>query len=181
MSEKANKKSADSVTADPIKDAPVDPAARALRVDALSRNHILMAMGVSLVPLPVVDILGAMAVQLDLIRKLSAEYGVPFKEDRGKAILTSLLGGMLPMAAGEAAVSLLKFIPLVGSTFSVATMPIVFGASTYAVGKVFVQHYESGGTILDFDASKMKKVFLEEFCAGKRAATDLNAKKEATG
>ncbi|NIJ50402.1 YcjF family protein [Rhizomicrobium electricum] len=177
MSEKGNKK-----PSDPVADAPVtsaDPVERARRVEVLSRNHILMAMGVALVPLPVVDILGAMAVQLDLIKKLSAEYGVPFKEDRGKAILTSLLGGIAPMAVGEAAVSLLKFIPLVGTTFSVATMPIVFGASTYAVGKVFAQHYEAGGTILDFDACKMKKVFLEEFCAGKKAATDLHAKKEA--
>ena len=84
MSEKANKKPADPVTADPVQDVPVDPVARAQRVDALSRNHILMAMGVSLVPLPVVDILGAMAVQLDLIRKLSAEYGVPVPERRSR-------------------------------------------------------------------------------------------------
>lgn len=177
MSEKGNKKPADTAA-----DAPadrVDPVERARRVEVLSRNHILMAMGVSLVPLPVVDILGAMAIQLDLIRKLSAEYGVPFKEDRGKAVLTSLLGGIAPMVVGEAAISLLKFIPLVGTTFGVATMPVVFGASTYAVGKVFVQHYEAGGTILDFDAAKMKKVFLEEFCAGKKTAADLHAKKGA--
>jgi uncharacterized protein (DUF697 family) len=179
MSEKGNKKPADAAT-----DVPADhvnPVDRARRVEVLTRNHILMAMGVSLVPLPVVDILGAMAVQLDLIKKLSAEYEVPFKEDRGKAILTSLLGGVAPLAAGEVAVSLLKFVPLVGSTASVVTMPVVFGAATYAVGKVFAQHYESGGTILDFDACKMKKVFLEEFCAGKKAAADLHAKKGAAG
>lgn len=176
MSEKTNKK-----PADPVTDGPVDPVVRTKRVEALSKKYILMSMGVALVPLPVVDVLGAMAIQLDLIRKLSAEYGVPFKEDRGKAILTSLLGGMVPLAAGEIAVSLLKFVPLVGSTAGVVTMPIVFGASTYAVGKVFAQHYESGGTILDFDACKMKKVFMEEFCAGKRAAADLQTKKEAAG
>ncbi|GAA0544025.1 uncharacterized protein (DUF697 family) [Rhizomicrobium palustre] len=176
MSEKISKKPSDSA-----KESSVDPAARAARVETLSRNHILMAMGVSLVPLPVVDILGAMAIQLDLIKRLSAEYDLEFKEERGKAILTSLLGGIAPMAAGEAIASLLKFVPLVGSTFSVAMMPVVFGASTYAVGKVFAQHYEAGGTILDFDAAKMKKVFLEEFCSGKRVAANLSGKKEAAG
>jgi uncharacterized protein (DUF697 family) len=164
---------------DPVSDVAVDPVARARRVDALSKNHILMAMGVGLVPLPVVDLVGVVAVQLDLIKKLSTEYGVPFRQDRGKAILSSLLGGLFPVAAGEVVISLLKFIPLIGQTAGAVAAPVLFGASTYAVGKVFVQHYESGGTILDFDAGKMKKSFTEQFCAGKEAAADLHAKKEA--
>jgi uncharacterized protein (DUF697 family) len=180
MTEKTNKKPVDPVIDDPVVDGPVDPVARARRVDALSKNHILMAMGVGLIPLPVVDIVGVVAVQLALIKKLSAEYGVAFREDRSRAILTSLLGGLFPVAAGEVVISLLKFIPLVGATAGAVTMPVLFGASTYAVGKVFVQHYEAGGTILDLDAGKMKKTFTEQFCAGKDAAADLHAKKEAT-
>lgn len=163
---------------DPASDVPLDPVARSRRVESLSKNHILLAMGVGLVPLPVVDLVGVVAIQLDLIKKLSIEYGVPFREDRSKAILSSLLGGIFPIAAGEVAISLLKFIPLVGQTAGAVTMPVFFGASTYAVGKVFVQHYEAGGTILDFDAGKMKKAFSEQFCAGKEAAADLHAKEE---
>jgi uncharacterized protein (DUF697 family) len=177
MSEKTNKKPVDP--ASEVPEVPVDPVARAQRVEALSKNHILMAMGVGLVPLPVVDLVGVLAVQLDLISKLSAEYGVPFRKDRGKAILTSLLGGLFPVAAGEVVISLLKFVPLIGQTTGAVTMPILVGASTYAVGKVFVQHYEAGGTILDFDAGKMKKTFTEQFCAGKEAAADLNNKEKA--
>lgn len=176
MSEKANKK-----PVDPVSDVPVDPVARSRRVDALSKNHILAAMGVGLVPLPVVDLIGVVVVQLDLIKKLSTEYGVPFRKDRSRAILSSLLGGLFPVAAGEVVISLLKFVPLVGQTAGAVTMPVLFGASTYAVGKVFVQHYEAGGTILDFDAGKMKKSFTEQFCAGKDAAADLHDKGKATG
>jgi len=173
MSEKTTESPVDSAN-----EAPVDPVVRAKRVDVLSRNHILTAMGVGLVPLPVVDLVGVLAVQLDLIKKLSTEYGVPFRQDRAKAIVTSLLGGLLPVAAGGVVISLLKFIPLVGQTTGAVTMPVLFGASTYAVGKVFVQHYEDGGTILDFDAGKMKKTFTEQFCAGKDVAADLHNSQE---
>ena len=38
---------------------------------------------------------------------------------------------------------------------------------TFAVGKVFVQHFESGGTFLDFDAATAKTVFREYFAEGK--------------
>lgn len=168
MSEKANESPAD--TAD---STPVDPVVRAQRVDSLSKNHILSSMGVGLVPIPVVDIVGALAVQLNLIKKLSIEYGVPFEQDRSKAILTSLLGGLFPVAAGGVVISLLKFVPIIGQTAGAVTMPVMLGAATYAVGKVFVQHYEAGGTILDFDAGKMKKTFTEQFCAGKDVASNL--------
>jgi hypothetical protein len=36
-------------------------------------------------------------------------------------------------------------------------------ASTYAVGRVFIQHFESGGTFLDFDPDKVRAHFEAEF------------------
>jgi hypothetical protein len=38
---------------------------------------------------------------------------------------------------------------------------------TYAIGRVFVQHYEMGGTLLDFDPDKTKAFFAEQFRVGK--------------
>ncbi len=52
----------------------VDPAIRTARLDSLCTNHVLAALGVGLVPVPIIDILGVTAVQIDLITKLSAEY-----------------------------------------------------------------------------------------------------------
>ena len=53
--------------------------------------------------------------------------------------------------------------------------PIVMGASTYAVGKVFVQHFEMGGTLLDFDPTKTKEFFAREYKEGQKVAADLRA------
>ncbi len=52
------------------------------------------------------------------------------------------------------------------------------GASTYAIYKVFIQHFESGGTFLDLDPSKVKSYFSEQFTKGKAVAADL--KKDET-
>jgi uncharacterized protein (DUF697 family) len=149
------------------------------RLEKLSKYHILASMGIGLVPFPVVDMIALMGIQLNMIRKLCAEYGVPFKQDAGKSVITSLLGGILPVPVGLALISLLKFVPVIGLTTGAVTMPVVSGASTYAIYKVFVKHFEAGGTFLDLDPSKFKSYFSEQFAKGKKYATDLKEKDPA--
>jgi hypothetical protein len=48
-------------------------------------------------------------------------------------------------------------------------MPAVAAASTWATGKVFIRHFESGGTFLDFDPAKARAYYAEEYEAGKPA------------
>lgn len=157
----------------------VDPAeGREERLDNIAKNHILASMGVGLIPLPLVDMVALVGIQLDMINKLSSEYEVPFRKDIGKSVITSLMGGFLPTALGGALSSMIKFIPLVGQTTGAVTMPVVAGAATYAVFKVFVQHLESGGTFLDLDPSKVKSYFSEQFAKGTKVASSLNKEKE---
>jgi len=171
----------------PVEAAPVEAAAEGLnaaggreeRLEKLSKYHVLASMGVGLIPFPVVDMVALMGVQLNMIRKLCAEYGVPFKQDAGKSVISSLLGGVLPVPVGFALISLLKFIPVIGLTTGAVTMPVLSGASTYAIYKVFVKHFEMGGTFLDMDPSKFKTYFSEQFAKGKKYAADLRAKDPA--
>ncbi|MDD5286321.1 MAG: DUF697 domain-containing protein [Desulfuromonadaceae bacterium] len=156
---------------------------RTERLEKLAKNHILASMGVGLIPIPLVDLVALMGIQLDMIKKLSAEYDVPFKKEIGKSILSSLLGGFLPAAMGGAIASLIKFVPLIGQTTGAVTMPVISGAATYAVYKVFVQHFESGGTFLDLDPAKVKSYFSEQFAKGKKVVSELKpeeAKKAST-
>lgn len=150
------------------------------RLGKLAKNHILASVGVGLVPVPFVDLVALMGIQLDMIRKLSAEYAVPFKEGRGKSIISSLLGGFLPVAVGGTIASFIKCIPLIGQTTGAVTMPVISGAATYAVYKVFRQHYEMGGTLLDLDPEKVRAYFSEQFTKGKKVATDLKAQSDTT-
>lgn len=150
------------------------------RVRKIAKHHILASMGIGLIPIPLVDLAALTGIQLNMIRKLCKEYDVPFKEDRGKSIVTSLLGGLLSTEIGASLSSLIKCVPIIGQTVGAATMPVVAGASTYAIHVVFVKHFEEGGTILDLDPAKMKSFFSEQFTKGKKTATDLHAEAEAS-
>jgi uncharacterized protein (DUF697 family) len=143
------------------------------RLEKLAKHNILASMGVGLIPLPIVDLVGLMGIQLNMIKNIAAEYDIPFRQDIGKSIISSLMGGVLPVTVGCALASMIKFIPLIGQTTGAVTMPVVSGACTYAIYKVFVQHFESGGTFLDLDPAKVKSYFKEQFAKGKKIVTDL--------
>jgi hypothetical protein len=49
-------------------------------------------------------------------------------------------------------------------------MPGVAGAATYAVGKVFIQHFESGGTLLNFNPDSVRDYYKQELQKGKTTA-----------
>src|SRR5712691_13363893 len=49
-----------------------------------------------LIPIPLVDIAAVGGVQLQMLRRLSEIYGVPFSDNRGKSIIASLAGSVLP-------------------------------------------------------------------------------------
>ena len=38
-----------------------------------------------------------------------------------------------------------------GTAIGALTMPVFSAAATYIIGKVFIQHFASGGTLLDFN------------------------------
>lgn len=160
---------------------PAAEAGRAQRLETLRRNHVLLAAGLGLVPIPIVDFIGVSGVGLDLIKKLSAEYGDnQYQREKVRSLLTTLLAGLLPVAIGGTVISLLKVIPVIGSTAGAVALPALFGGAIYAVHNVFVEHYENGGTLLDFDPDKFKTRFKEEFTNGKAHAAALaKSEKEA--
>ena len=140
-------------------------------------DHLPWAMGAGLIPLPLIDLATITGIQLKMIAKISKVYGVPFADNRAKSIIASLLGsvGSSSIAVGTFG-SLVKSVPGFGAWLGAATMPVASGAFTYAIGKVFIQHFESGGTFLSLDASSAKSYFQEMVKEGKAVATDLSKK-----
>jgi uncharacterized protein (DUF697 family) len=104
-----------------------------------------------LLPLPVIDILAVGGLQVQMLRRLSQIYGVEFSENRGKALIAALAGSMIPATSGMGAASALKAVPVINILAAGFIMPVLSAGATYAIGKAFVQHFESGGTLLDFN------------------------------
>ncbi|AFL68055.1 YcjF family protein [Sulfurospirillum barnesii] len=150
---------------------------RKQKTDEIVKRHVYGAMGVGLVPIPLIDFIGVTSVQVDMLSTLAQYYGVTFKKEMAKNLIGSLVGGAVPAGLGMPIASILKGIPLVGQTVGALGMSMVAGASTYAVGRVFVQHFESGGTFLSFDPGAVREYFKEEFNIGKTVAKEASAKK----
>jgi len=145
-----------------------------------------------LIPIPLVDIAAVGGVQLQMLRKLSDIYGVPFTENRGKSIIASMAGSLLPASAATTtamgAASMVKFIPGVGSAVAALTMPVFSAGATYAIGKAFIQHFASGGTLLDFNPpdyrefiKAQKEKFSRQTAASPSAAQPAPGPRSASG
>jgi uncharacterized protein (DUF697 family) len=124
--------------------------------------------------LPLLDVAAVTFIQLKMLREISALYGVAFAEMRVRAFVAALTGGLAPSAlAGATAGSAAKALPGVGWFVGTATVAAFAGASAYAVGHVFIEHFESGGTYLDFKPETMKAFFAAKFQEGQRAAGEF--------
>ena len=71
--------------------------------------------------------------------------------------------------------SALKIIPVAGTLFGIASMPIAMAAVTYALGQLFVSHLEMGGTLANFDAAANRRYFKDLVRRGREVASTLVA------
>lgn len=118
-------------------------------------QHVLAASIAGAIPSPLVDLSAVAAVNLELIRRLAAIYDIPFRESLGKNLLASLTGGLLPVCGAPIVASMFKFVPVIGTLLGFLSVSTMAAGTTYATGRVFIMHFESGGTLLDFDPQAM--------------------------
>ena len=130
---------------------------------AIISEHVPWAAGAGMIPVPALDMAALVALQLRMLSRMSALYEVPFAESRTKSAVASLLGTVVAGGTGAALGSLVKVVPIVGSLIGFVATPAAFAAATHAIGRVFVMHFEAGGTFLDFDPAKTRDFFRAEF------------------
>jgi uncharacterized protein (DUF697 family) len=143
--------------------------------DTIIKNHVLFSIGAGAIPAPLLDVIAVGASQLDMIRQLCKVYNQDFTETQGKAIVSALTTSTLSKLGAR---SLVKVIPVVGQFLGGIANAVLAGASTYALGQVFKMHFETGGTILDLDTNRLKKLYKEQFEKGKKVAEELHKQKQ---
>lgn len=135
------------------------------RVSHIIRDHVLLAAATSVIPVSFLDTAALAAVQLKLLKSLSTLYKQEFRKDLGLSAIGTLLSTVAPtvLAGGVLGSMALFSIPVIGTALRLLTQPSFNAAFTYALGKVFALHFASGGTLLTFEAEKMKKYFIDEY------------------
>ncbi|HEY8360516.1 MAG TPA: DUF697 domain-containing protein [Ramlibacter sp.] len=142
------------------------------RAERIVRRNMWWSAGAGLLPIPLVEFAAITAVQVKVINELANLYETPFRKDAAKAAVVSLIGGLGSVALGKTvAWSALRYVPIVGLPVAALSLSGVAAGITWAVGKVFTAHFELGGTMLDFDAEKMREHFKQEFANGVSQAT----------
>lgn len=155
-----------------------EAAGRLLRdetVESLIKTYVIAAMALAMVPVPLFDMVAVMAVQVRLVQKLTKIYGVDFNQELTRSLLLGLIGGILPATATAAALSMMQVLPGLGIVLGVAGTSLTSGAMTYAVGRIFVHHFETGGALETFDAKSARATFREEMRKGRDIAKALTA------
>lgn len=143
----------------------VGTSSRIGRAKAIIQRNVMWSLGAGVVPIPVVDIIAITGVQVNMMKELSELYRKEgFKPKKAKSVVYALLVSLGSVGVGSmVGASLAKLLPAIGTTLGIISVPIVAGAFTHAVGKVFLMHLESGGTLDDFEPSDYEVTFQREY------------------
>lgn len=143
-----------------------------VQAESIVQKHVLWSMGMGAIPIPFLDTIAVSAMQYEMLKQVSNLYGFEMSENMGKSLISMLAGGTLVRMGASA----IKTIPIIGSFLGGGAMVVLSGASTYAIGSVFIQHFESGGDLFDIDTEKFKNFYKEKFEQGKEYAAEMKDK-----
>jgi uncharacterized protein (DUF697 family) len=130
---------------------------RDVLADRIIHDHTTYALVAGAIPVPLLDIAAVAAVQLDAIRALAKVYQAEFDPALGKGLIGSIVGA----SAAKLGTSVAKAIPGVAWIPSTLAASALAGASTYAVGHLFRQHFARQGTLRDLDPASSRALYDE--------------------
>ena len=133
------------------------------------KNHVGFSLGAALLPLPGIDLLAVSGVQLNMLRQLAILYDVSFFDTLGKNVISAVAGG----SAARLGASLVKAIPGVGTIIGELSMPILSGASTWALGRTVANHLQHGGNLEDLGLIKARKTYKTQIEEGKKMVQEM--------
>lgn len=122
----------------------------------------------AVVPVPYLDLVALGTVQVRMVRELARAYGVDADSEMLKTAVSALLGTLAPaVISGGLLGSALKLVPVGGTILGSVGLAAFGSAATYAIGKIFVAHFEKGGTLSSFSAEAVEADLKKEFAAAK--------------
>ena len=122
----------------------------------ITNRKTIYAAGAGLIPFPIIDTATLLGVQLTMIQSIANLYEIEFKKHIAKSLIGSLISSV-------SSVGLIKIIPGFGTVLGGATASVAGATATYALGRVFTQHFDQGGTLLDFDPISSREYFEKEY------------------
>lgn len=137
--------------------------ARFEEANKIVNTYVKWSAAAGIIPVPIWDVAAVSGVHLKMLHALSKHYNSEFSSQLGRKLLGSLVSGVSSRILAYGSVGgAVKAIPGVGTLVGMVAMPISSAAMAYALGKVFIKHFEMGGTLLDFDPNSSREYFHQE-------------------
>jgi uncharacterized protein (DUF697 family) len=123
-----------------------DAAQRLAWARDIVQRHAAYSVVGGIVPLPIVNFASVATINVRMVKLLSTLYGVPFERNRARAMVIGLMGGILPTGIRELTTSTLLSILPGANLIGLAVSSVTAAACTRGIGRIFVDHFESGAT-----------------------------------
>jgi uncharacterized protein (DUF697 family) len=127
----------------------VNAVRRRTQAYAIVERHATYSAAGGIIPVPIVNVASVTAIIVRMVRRLSSLYGVPFERDRARAIVVALAGGTMPTGLAAVTTSTLYYFVPGSAIIGLAVASVAAVACTRNIGRVFVEHFESGATLQD--------------------------------
>jgi uncharacterized protein (DUF697 family) len=134
----------------------IDPDRRRARALAIVNRHAAYSAAGGIIPLPLINLAAVTTVLVRMVKILSDHYRVPFERDRARAIVVGLIGGVMPTGAATVATSALFYIVPPSVFMGLAVSCATAATFTRGIGRIFVEHFETGATLNDFPAGERR-------------------------
>ena len=122
------------------------------------------SVGAALIPIPVLDMAAIGAIQANMIVDLAGVYDQKVSKQAVRGVISVLLGVLVPVGATQAVVGTsAKLLPGYGTIIGSVSLAVFGSAATYSIGKVFVRHFEKGGTFANFSVTAVQDDLKKEF------------------
>jgi len=108
------------------------------------------ATAIAALPIPFIDIIAITYIQIDMIEKLAANYGIA-TDNKTRAILSALFSTLMSSLLTEIAVSIASktgLKTLFGKSMIKAS---IHGFTTTLTGELYARHFRNGGTLHNID------------------------------
>ena len=127
-----------------------DMAGRASRANAIVERYANFSVLGGAIPLPLVNVAGVTVLILRMVKLLCDLYGVPYQSGRARALIVGLAGGAIPTTASAVTTSTLVYFVPGANLVGLAVSSVTASVCTRAIGRRFIEHFETGATLLDF-------------------------------
>jgi uncharacterized protein (DUF697 family) len=125
-------------------------------------RYVLISAGAGLITVPIVDVSALAGVHIALIKELSEFYGHEFSEHAARNILIAIGASLVPGSIGSfLGRKVLHALPLVTPVLGLATMAGFSAFVSYSLGRIFVEHFEAGGTLHNFDVEHLHQILVK--------------------